>query len=200
MSRAQLVDFAANTATAVANGKVHGFLPAQNISFSNALAAAKAELAAADLAQVEMRALALQATQIAEDKRMAVLKILSEIKFAMRGVSSPAAEYQALGFVPPSQTRSVIMPQRPGELAASGFSFGVNQLRWSGNNASGTVMYIIEARIGPISAYVMIGSATRQSFKHTGVTPGKFYQYRVRAQASRGLVSEWSNEAVVYGM
>ena len=46
--------------------------------------------------------------------------------------------------------------------------------------------------------WVMIGSSQKQSFRHEGVTPGQPYQYRVRAQATRGLVSAWSNTAAVY--
>jgi hypothetical protein len=41
--------------------------------------------------------------------------------------------------------------------------------------------------------------ANRAEVQAQGVTPGQFYQYRVRAQADRNLVSDWSNEAVVYG-
>jgi hypothetical protein len=93
-----------------------------------------------------------------------------------------------------------VMPVTPTNLAAAGYSNGVNQLKWSGNNATGSVTYVIEAKIGDTAPYVMVGTSTRQSFKHTGFRPGEFYQYQVRAQAARGLVSDWSNEAVVYGM
>ena len=44
LSRADLVDFADNVATGVADGKVPGFLAAQNTSFSDALTDANTEL------------------------------------------------------------------------------------------------------------------------------------------------------------
>ncbi|MFS8119900.1 MAG: hypothetical protein ACMG55_15640, partial [Microcoleus sp.] len=179
LTRAQLADFATNTATAVAAGKVAGFLAAQNTSISDALTDAVAELKAADMDQVEDRAQSLQSTQIAEDKREFVLKILSDLRFSMKGVESPANEYDALGFDPPAETRSIVMPQTPTDLAGFGFSNGVNALTYSGNNAGGSVTYVIEAKIGDTAPYVIVGTSTRQSFKHTGVTPGQFYQYRV---------------------
>jgi hypothetical protein len=91
------------------------------------------------------------------------------------------------------------MPQAPTGLAASGFSNGVNILKFSGNNVPGTVTYIVEARLGPAEPYTIVGTSTKQSFKHFGVVPGQYYRYRVRAQASRGMVSDWSNEGVIYG-
>jgi hypothetical protein len=67
-----------------------------------------------------------------------------------------------------------------------------------GNNAPNSVSYLIEARIGDAPDYVIVGVSKAQSFKHTGVTPGVKHQYRIYAQTTRGLVSERSNEAVVY--
>jgi len=199
LSRADLVDFAANVATAVADGKVTGFLAAQNTSYSDALTDANTELATADALQVSKRASALEATDIADQKRDVILAILSDIKLGVRSVRSESNVYEALGFDPPAETRSVVHPNTPTELAAAGFSNGINQLTFSGNNAAGTVSYVVEAKIGDTAPYAMVGMTRTQKFRHTGVTPGQFYQYRVRAQAARGLVSDWSNEAVVYG-
>jgi hypothetical protein len=200
LNRAALVDFTANCATGVADGKVTGFLVGQNTAISDALTDANAELAAADTTQVETRTLSLQATEIAEDKRFKVEKLLGELKFAMKGVDAPAADYEVLGFDPPAETRSIVIPETPTDLAAVGYSNGTNQLKFNGNNGPGTVTYAIEAKIGDTAPYVLVGTTQNQKFKHTGVTPGQFYQYHVRAQAARGLVSDWSNEAVVYGM
>lgn len=200
ISREKLVDFTTNAANGVAAGKVSGFLPAQNTAISAALTAANTALAAADLAAVEARALALQATQIAQDAGASVVKLLADLKFSMRGVDAPVADYDVIGFDPPADTRSIITPSTPTELAATGFSNGINQLTFRGNNATGTVTYVIEAKIGDTAPYVLIGTCSSQKFKHAEVTPGQFYQYRVRAQSGRGIVSDWSNEAVVYGM
>jgi len=200
LNRPALVDFTTNAATGVASGKVTGFLAAQNTAISDALTDANAVLAAADLAQVEARQASLEATQIALNAADEVLQQLSDLKFGMRSVESPPQDYDAIGFDPPSEVRAVVMPQTPSDLAATGFSNHTNQLRWVGNNVTGSVTYVVECKIGDTAPYAIVGTATKQSFKHTDVTPGQFYQYRVRAQAARNLVSDWSNEAVVYGL
>jgi hypothetical protein len=200
LNRAALVDFTTNAATGVANGKVTGFLAAQNTSFSDGLTDANAVLAAADLAAVEARTASLEATQIAQNAADDVLRLLSDLKFAMRSVEAPSQDYDAIGFDAPAEFRSVVMPQTPTGLAGTGYSNGINVLTYQGNNVAGSVTYVIEAKIGDTAPYVIVGTSTKQSWKHIGVTPGQFYQYRVRAQAARGLVSDWSNEAVVYGL
>jgi hypothetical protein len=200
LTRAELVEFANNAATGVADGKVPGFLAAQNTAISDAITDAAAELATADMDQVTARAASMQATQIAQDKQDALLKLLQELKYGLKSVDTAADVYDALGYDPPVEFRQIVTPRAPTELAAAGFSNGINQLTFVGNNQPGTVTYVIEAKIGDTAPYVVVGTCTRQSFKHTGVTPGQFYQYRVRAQAARNLVSDWSNEAVVYGI
>ena len=200
LSRADLVDFTTNAATGVAGGKVTGFLAAQNTAISDALTDANAVLAAANLAAVEARSASKEATQIAQDAAFEVQQQLQDLKFGMKSVESPAADYDAIGFDPPVETRTIVTPNRPTELEAEGFSYGINQLTFVGNNATGSVTYVIEAKIGDTAPYVIVGTCTKQAFKHTGVIPGQFYQYHVRAQAARNLVSDWSNEAVVYGL
>jgi hypothetical protein len=200
LSRAELVDFIKNAATVVAAGKISGLLPAQVTSISDELNAIAVRLAFDDSAQVAGVAAAMELTQIAQDDRFDGLDALQQLKYMMKGLGSPASEFDAVGFDPPAEGRSIIMPQAPTQLAAAGYSNGVNVLRFIGNNVPGTVTYIIEARIGDDPEYHMVGSSTRQLFRHFGVIPGRFYQYRIRAQASRGIVSDWSNEAVVYGV
>jgi hypothetical protein len=200
MNRFELVDFTTNAATGVANGKVTGFLAAQNTSFSDGLTDANAVLAAANLAAVEARTAWMEATQIAQDAARDVQRLLQDLKYGMKSVESPAADYDALGFDPPAETRSIVTPLTPTDLAATGFSNGVNLLTFVGNNTPASVTYVVEAKIGDTAPYVIVGTCTKQSFRHTGVIPGQFYQYRVRAQAARNLVSDWSNEAVVYGL
>jgi hypothetical protein len=178
---------------------VSGFLAAQNTAISDALTDANAILAAADLAAVEARAAAADATSVAQQAAETVIKLLSELKFAMRGVDATPDQYDALGFTPPDTTRTPVTPATPTNLGATGFSNGINSLTWIGNNPSGSVVYAIEVKIGDTAPYVLLATTTVQRYKHENVTPGQFYQYRVRAQAARNLNSDWSNEAVVYG-
>ena len=200
LNRDQLVNFTTNAATGVANGKVTGFLAVQNTAISDALTDANAVLTAANLNAVEARAASMEATQLAQDAADEVQLLLQDLKYGMKSVESPASDYDAIGFDPPAETRFIVTPQTPTELAATGFSNGVNELTFVGNNAPGSVTYMVECKIGDTAPYVLVGTCTKQAFKHTGVIPGQFYQYHVRAQAARNLVSDWSNEAVVYGL
>jgi len=198
MKRADLAVFGQHAATAVADGIVTGLLAQQINSISAAIAEASAELAAAEQAQVEARAAALEATRIAQVKRVYLLGLLQNLKYMMKALNSMDVEFAGIGFDPPVRERRIVPPQTPNELAASGYSNGVNTLTFAGNNVPNSVIYIIEAKTARDGPYSIIGTSRRQSFKHIGVIPGQLYQYRVRAQATRGMVSDWSNEAVVY--
>ncbi len=198
LTRADLALLAKNAAKAIADGKVTGLTPEQILEMSAALDAEADQLAAADEKAVASVARARTDTGLAQDRRLSVLEMLSAYKFAMRSLKAPADQYDALGFDPPANPRNVTMPETPTDLRATGFSNGVNKLRYRGNNGPNTVNYILEANKG--DGWFIIGATRNQSFKHEGVTPGQGYQYRVQARASRGLVSAWSNTAAVYDM
>ena len=198
LSRAQLADFARNAATQVAAGKVTGLSPEQALSISETLLAEAEILTERDREQVALRAASIEATQKARDQDVRVSRLLQSLKYGMKSVRSPADQFDAVGFDPPVRSRRIVNPQRPGELSVTGFSNGVNSLKYAGNNTPNSVRYIIEAKTAGSERYTMVGVSKAQKFKHIGVTPGVFHQYRVRAEAARGLVSDWSNEAVVY--
>ena len=198
MNRAHLADFGKNMAAQIAAGKVDGLLPEQVMAFSEAIAAASELVATRDKNQVAAVAAAREATQLAQDARHGMLRLTQEFKNTMKGIGSDPHEFDAVGFDPPVIGRTPVTPQKPLELSAKGFSNGINELSFTGNNLSGRVNYIIEGRIADASRFTIIGVSRRQRFKHTGVKPGVPILYRVHAQSARGLVSACSNEAVVY--
>ena len=118
----------------------------------------------------------------------------------MRGVDAPAVDYEALGLDAPDTVRSVVQPVTPTDLVGIRFSDHTNQLTWRGNNPSGSVTYVIEAKIGDTAPYIIVGTCSAQKFKHLNVTPGEFYEYRVYAQTARQIRSEYSNVVVLYGI
>jgi len=198
LNRASLADFGKNMATQIAAGKVGGLLPEQITAYSDAIAAASELVATRDKNQVAAVAAAREATQLAQDARNDMLQLTQGFKNTMKGIGSEAHEYDAVGFDPPVIGRTAVTPQRPLELSARGFSNGINELSFTGNNLSGRVNYIIEARVADAARFTIIGVSRRQRFKHTGVKPGIPVLYRVYAQSARGSVSQCSNEAVVY--
>jgi hypothetical protein len=116
----------------------------------------------------------------------------------MRAVNAGPDQYAAVGFDPPGNPSNVTMPEKPTKLSAVGHANGVNVLKFKGNNGPNTVNYVAQARSPGDKKWEMIGSTRSQSFRHQDVTPGVPVQYRVRAEATRGLVSPWSNTAAVY--
>ena len=198
MNRASLADFGKNMAAQIAAGKIAGLLPEQITAFSDAIAAASELVATQDKYQVAAVAAAREATQLAQDARREMLRLTQEFKNTMKGIGSETHEFDAVGFDPPVIGRTPITPEKPHALSARGFSNGINELRFTGNNLSGRVNYIIEARVADAVQFTIIGVSRGQRFKHTGVKPGVAILYRVYAQSARGLVSQCSNEAVVY--
>jgi len=198
LSRAELADFAKNAATQVAAGKVAGLSPEQALSIFETLMAAAERLAERDRVQVAQRAASIEATRLARDDDRFVGRLLQSLKYAMKSVNSPADQFDAVGFDPPVRSKRVVMPQTPQQLSVTGFSNGVNALRFDSNNTPNTVTYIVEAKTAGSERYSIVGVSKNHRFRHTAVRPGTFYQYRVRAQSRRGGVSDWSNEAVVY--
>jgi len=198
LSRAELADFAKNAATQVAAGKVTGLSPEQALSISETLMAAAETLAERDRVQVAQRASSIESTRLAREQDVLVSRMLQSLKYAMKSVGSPADQFDAVGFDPPVRSRRMVMPQTPQQLAVTGFSNGVNALRFVSNNTPNTVTYIVEAKTTDSESYTIVGVSKNHSFRHTGIRAGTFYQYRVRAQSRRGGVSDWSNEAVVY--
>jgi hypothetical protein len=198
LSRPEVVDFARNAAAAVADGKITGLSAAEAADLAATLNAATDKLASSDQKVVAARTAYHEATQEASVDEADVIKILTTLKFKMRGFHSSTSEYKAAGFDPPADPANRIQPEAPTNLTAAGFFNGLNRVKYRGNNPPGTVIYTIEGRTSRAADYTIVGSTHKQTFKHAPVTPGQFYQYRVRAEATSGLVSEWSNEAVVY--
>jgi hypothetical protein len=198
LKRADLVNFTRNAAKAIAGGKVTGFSSEQTVALSTALAAEADALNIDNEKVVELLAAFRDRVELAQTRRLKILKMLSENKFAMRGVDAPDDQYEALGFDPPANPANRIKPKTPSKLQVTGQSNGVNKLTFKGNNVPGRVIYMVEANKGDGTGWLMIGSSKKQSFDHLGVKPGQGFQYRVRSQATRGQVSAWSNIAAVY--
>src|SRR4051812_13546375 len=168
LTRAELADFGENTATQVANGKISGLLAAQVASISAAIADASSELAEADRLQVELRAAAIAATEAAQEKGRVLLKLLQDLKYTMKGLGSPASQFDIVGFAPPVIGRRPVTPQTPVELAAVGYSNGVNRLSFTSSNAAGRVVFLVEAKVADSPNYTIIGTTRSQRFSHTG--------------------------------
>ena len=132
------------------------------------------------------------------ETRADVVALMSQVRKALGAGLAPKEQYDLCGFDYPLIPASAFIPQDPTELAVAGFSNGVNKGTFRGNNPSGRVSYEVWRRVGDTGAWSMIRHTRKQKFQDSPVTPGQYYEYKVRASAARAD-SNFSNSSVVYG-
>src|SRR3954468_24392279 len=94
LKKPELVDFVRNAAGVFAAGKVTGFTPEQNAAMSAALVAEADALKEDNEKAVEFLAKYSSQIESAKARRLKILKMLTEDKFAMRAVNSPDDQYE----------------------------------------------------------------------------------------------------------
>jgi type 1 fimbria pilin len=185
-----------NTVTTAleADEAAFGITPAQSAAvraaltaFSNALVAANNAKGAANVAVADKDA-----------KRRALEDLLRPLvqQIQVNPAVTDAARVSA-GIPIRDTTRTFTNPVPPVNLVAVADPAGSNNLKWdSGGNAAG-VQYVVEAKTGNGSDFVLVDVTSARTFKHTGQAPGVRVEYRVRAR--RGAATSGpSNTATVY--
>ena len=119
--------------------------------------------------------------------------------YALKLGVAPKSQFELARFDYPATPVGVYVAQAPTELSAVGFSNGVNTGSFSGNNSNRSVVYDIWRREGDTGIWHPHTFTKKQTFRDEGITPGQYYEYRVRAVAAR-TISDFSNSAVVYGV
>src|SRR4051812_8863309 len=98
LSPAELVLFMQNAATAVADGKVTGFLAAQNTSISDALTDAATELSTDNTDVVTKDDAASSAREKRRESVETAIALLSDLRQGMHSVNSPGEQFESVGF------------------------------------------------------------------------------------------------------
>ncbi|HMT09199.1 MAG TPA: hypothetical protein PKA82_14440 [Pyrinomonadaceae bacterium] len=197
LSDAELVDFSRNVKTSLDGGLVTGLDPAiatdlarlldpLNISFETAIEDSVVRDAAKKTAFADKQTLR-------EDIKL----ILAKVRNNLVAAECPRRSYEACGFNYPKPP-TTILAEAPTDLAAAGTSNGVTRLQFFGNNKVGTVVYEMWRRAGDDGEWGVLGVTKKQTYIDSPVTPGQFYEYKVRAVAATNT-SHFSNSAVIYG-
>lgn len=131
--------------------------------------------------------------------RNQLITLLVQVRDNLKAGLAKKEQYDLCGFDFAEKPQGPYVPLDPTDLSAFGYSNGVNKLAFKGNNPSGSVTYEIWRRQGDEGPWGVLGSTKKQSFTDTPVTPGQYYEYKVRAVASKS-VSNFTNSAVVYGV
>ncbi len=197
VSRAALPDQMIAAANALLSGKVSGLSPEQAAEKAAALLAQAEQLSTAAQNVVDIRAASMAATGLAEEQQEASVKLMMSLKYLMLGVDASAAEFDAVGFTPPAERRSSITPEIPTGLAAS-VKDGSVILNWNSPNASGEVRFLIHDWEATTRKWVLIATTTKHTYKIDNIPPGEFHLFQIKALASDGKMSSWSNTAPVY--
>lgn len=197
LTDALLVDFAKNVQARLAAHEVTSL----DNALADDLAAMLAPLNTAYETGVETAIEAIAAKQsavaIRQNQRFEILDALFTVEKYLDAVKGPSNDYELCLFDAP-QPRNTVVPNDPSELSATGTSTGINNLTFKGNNKSGHVVYEIWRREGDEGAWGIVGITRKPAYLDTPVTPGQYYEYKVRASAAKS-VSNFSNSAVVYG-
>lgn len=199
LNEQQLADFAANVSTLLGGASLPSIDPAVRTDLVAAIGTKPADLAtqAASAAVAETTRKAAVSTK--NKTRTDVVALMSQVRDALKAGLGPKTEYDLCGFDFPLAPSTGYEAQDPTDLSAYGFSNGINKIRWVGNNKPGLVVYEIWRRHGDTAPWSLHGTSKKQSFTDTPVSPGQYYEYKVRAAAAKST-SNFSNSAVVYGV
>lgn len=150
------------------------------------------------------------AVAVTEDQRMAAVsdrnltrsqieRLIGRVRDALKAGLGSKKQYDLAGLDYPTKPVAKYTAQNPSGLTATGTSNGVNRLTYTGNNKPTTVVYEIWRREGDDGPWSFLVSVKRQVHLDMPVTPGQYYEYKVRAVAAQST-SNFSNTAVVYGV
>lgn len=193
-----LSDFAENVNTLLAGTELSSIDPNVRTDLGRSIGTLPVTLATLTAGAAVAEDARKAAISARNETRAQVWALMSQVRDALKASLAAKKEYDLCGFDYPSE-RSTYVAQDPTGLSAFGYSNGVNTVRFTGNNKGGQVTFEIWRRHGDTAPWALHSTTKRQNFTDTGVTPGQYYEYKVRAVAARSR-SNFSNSAVVYGV
>lgn len=147
--------------------------------------------------QTAKKSAAKASTSIVNQTRKGDDEFLSDVKTMMRLAKVSPDKFIEVGFDEDDSIVSIIIPQTPTDLVASGTSDGINKLKFNRNGNKPKTVFLVEAKIGNATDFVIIGTSMKQTFEHKNQKPGVKVVYRIRAQRGDDY-SDYSNTATVY--
>lgn len=200
LNESDLADLAANVAVLLAGTELDAIEPATRTDLITALGTLptdlNAETAAALISETERKTRFTSKNALYEE----VILWMGRVRDALKTGVAPKKQFDACGIDFAGVRTGPYIALDPTDLSVAGFSNGVNRGRFTGNNKNGLVTYEIWRRHGDEGPWAVHMLTRKQSFvDNTGVTPGQYYEYKVRAVAAN-TISNFSNSAVVYGI
>jgi len=197
LTDADLVDFSKNVKTSLDGGLVTGLDPTIATDLARLLDPLNTQFETSIEDSVVKEAAKKTAFADKQTLRDDIKNLLARVRNNLVAADCPRRSYEACGFNYPKPP-ATILAEAPTDLAAAGTSNGVTRLMFSGNNKVGTVVYEMWRRAGDDGEWAVLGVTKKQTYIDSPVTPGQFYEYKVRAVAATNT-SHFSNSAVIYG-
>lgn len=147
--------------------------------------------------QTAKKSAAKASTSVVNQTRKGDDEFLSDVKAMMRLAKVSPDKFIEAGFDEDDSIVSIIVPQTPTDLVVSGASDGINKLKFNRNGNKPKTVFLVEAKIGNATDFVIIGTSMKQTFEHKNQKPGVKIVYRIRAQRGDDY-SDYSNTANVY--
>jgi hypothetical protein len=195
----ELAIFAAHITELLAGGELSAIDPAVRAALIAAIGTKPATLsvrtARAEALDGEKKA----AFSARDETHADIVEWSRQVRDLLKAVGAPKHQFDLCGFDYPAARSNTYHAQEPTNVAAVGYSNGVNTIRFKGNNRHGLVTYEIWRREGATSSWQPYALTRKQSFDDMNVTPGQYYEYRVRAVAAK-TTSGFSNATIVYGV
>lgn len=198
LSDNDLADFAGNVATLLAGTQLAAINTAVRTQIATAIGTLPQDLSAQTAAATVAEAERMSAVSVKNATREQLIGFMAQVRNALVAGLAPKAQFALCGFDFREGPAGSYEAQAPTDLSAFGYSNGVNLIKFKGNNRANAVVYEIWRREGDDGKWVMHKATKKQSFSDTPVTPGQYYEYKVRATAAKSI-SAFSNSAVVYG-
>ena len=195
----QLAQFAENVATLLGGTELSAIDAGVRTDLLTQLGTLPATLASQDsdaFVQSAQTKAAFAARNVTADLTETVMKNVRD--FLIAG-NAPKEQFDLCAFDAPVTTRTTIIAQVPTTLGVLGYSNHTNKGQFTGNNKPSSVVYEVFRREGDEGPWLLRLQTRKQTFTDENVTPGQYYEYKVRAVAAKN-VSDFSNSAVVYGL
>jgi len=199
LSDKELADFAANVASQLGGTEIKAINAAVRTALLAEIGTSPADLSTQSASASTAVAEKTAAVSTKNATREQLEALMSQIKDALLAGRAPKEQYDLCGFDFRSPAAGPYTAQDPSELSATGFSNGVNRIKFKGNNRVNSVAFEIWRRQGDAGAWMLLATTTKQAFTDAPVTPGQLYEYKVRAKAAK-TISHFSNSSVVYGV
>jgi hypothetical protein len=199
MNAGMTSDFAENVVTLLSGSALSAIDPAVRADLLTLIGTLPADLAAARADVLVQYDEAIASVSARNAIKSELDTVLSRVAASLRAGLAPKEQFDLCGFNYPFGPRSRVIPAAPVDLSVFGTSNGLNAGRFTGNNKPASVQYEVWRREGAEGEWMLLKTATKQSFTDWPVKPGQYYEYKVRAKAATDI-SAFSGTAVVYGV